>query len=240
MTKPLIGITASGLTELSFSSRIHDAIYSMPEPYVASVSRAGGIPVLIPPIDGISDILQKLDGIVFSGGADVHPSFYNGDVHHPKLQNSDQMRDKFEIELIKLAVKNPNLPILTICRGTQVLNIALGGTLLEHLPEHVDKDIHRSADGLWTDHDVTINDGSLLADITGTPIVHTTSGHHQALGNIANDLHVVASAKDTIVEAVEHNTHPWCLAVQWHPERTTLTDPTQQAIFDALIKESAA
>lgn len=224
---------------MPFNSKLHEYLYSLPEPYVASVIRAGGLPVLVPAVEDITGVLNRLDGIIFSGGADIQPSLYDGNHDHPKLLSPDVQRDSNEIPLMNAALKRPDLPILAICRGMQVLNVAMGGTLLEHLPDHIDADIHRNDEGLWTKHDVTISRGSLLSDIVRTPKVHTTSGHHQALGKIAAELSVVARAADKTVEAVEHISHPWCVAVQWHPERTSETDPTQQAIFDALIREAS-
>ena len=237
--KPLIGITGYGLTELPAKTTLYDAFYSSPALYADCVSRAGGLPVLLPPVDTqANDLLQRLDGIIFSGGGDIDPVHYGGDQNHPSLQRPDKPRDSFEVALIKQAVTIETLPILAICRGVQMLNVALGGTLIEHLPDHIDDDIHRGSDGLWTQHDVSVNSNSKLAHIMQEKIVHTQSGHHQALNKIASGLKVVATSSDDIVEAVEHCTHPWCIGVQWHPETTAQNDISQQRLFEALVVEA--
>ncbi len=234
--RPIIGITGYGASEMLIKDEHYDAYLSSPADYAQAVLRAGGIPMVIPPIaKGAQSLLARLDGIIFSGGADIHPEYYAGNANDPNLLPHDRLRDQVELELIKHAITMQELPILGICRGAQLLNVALGGSLLEHLPDHIDDDIHRDDEGLWTTHDVHVVGGSKLADAMGAKLVHTMSGHHQALGRIAPSLTVTASSVDEVVEGVELQTHPWCLGVQWHPETTAAHDETQQRLFDALV-----
>lgn len=236
---PLIGITGSGVSELPVQTTLHEAFHSVPTPYVECVARAGGVPVVLPPeaVDAAA-LLGKLDGIIFSGGADLHPKHYGGEASHAEVQQADNPRDSFELTLIKQAVAIPSLPILGICRGAQVLNVALGGTLFEHLFDHIDNDIHRPEGGGWTTHDVAVSPGSKLHVAMGVEHVHTVSGHHQALARIAAPLKVVARAEERVVEAVEHVSHPWCIAVQWHPERSAHEDKSQHQLFEALVAKA--
>lgn len=239
--KPVIGITGYGLVEISVKTAHNDAHFASPTPYAQAVMRAGGIPVIIPPlVDCAQTLLPRLDGIIFSGGADIHPAFYNGNKDHPDLLPQDALRDRVELDMLKHAITLPDLPILGICRGAQLMNVALGGTLIQHLPDKLDDDIHRDGDGMWTMHDVHVVAGSKLAQAMGVEQVHTTSGHHQAIDALAEALTVTASSVDEIVEAVELQSHPWCLGVQWHPEQTAADDETQQRIFDVLVRQAQA
>ena len=233
---PLIGITGSGVSELSANSKLHDSFHSVPSNYVDCVVRAGGLPMILPPVktDTVA-LLARLDGIIFTGGADMHPEHYEGNTGHHEVQDGDTLRDLFELELMQQALMMNDLPIFGICRGAQVMNVALGGSLHEHLPEHIEEDIHRNDSGGWTRHEVLVNANSLLHKAMGAELVHTDSGHHQALARVATGLRVVASAADDVVEAVEFEAHPWCFAVQWHPERTASFDETQQNLFDNLV-----
>ncbi len=236
---PIIGITGYGLSEFPATTSLYDQFFSSPALYAQSIVKAGGIPIIIPPLgDEAHDLLQRLDGIIFSGGGDIDPARYEGNENHSSVQRPDEPRDSFEIALIKQAVNIETLPILGICRGVQMMNIALGGTLIEHLPDHIDEDIHRGDDGLWTKHDVSIDPDSKLARLMQAEIIHTQSGHHQALNKIASGLKIVATSSDGIVEAVEHCTHPWCIGVQWHPETTAQNDISQQRLFEALVVEA--
>lgn len=231
---PIIGITTKGQHELAVSNIYYKRLYTMPALYVEAVRRAGGIPLLIPPGDAYwKDILERVDAVIFSGGSDVSPARYGGD-NHPNLTTLDAERDETEIAMAQYLITTDK-PILAVCRGMQMMNVALGGTLHPHIPDIREVDIHRDNGG-WTVHDVTVDDDSLLASVMGTTAVNTYSGHHQAVADIAPNLSVIATAPDGIVEALEHKSHPWMLAIQWHPEKSAATDPTQQALFDELVK----
>lgn len=239
MTKPVIGITAGGRKEGYIRSRHYKTFYSTPTPYVDAVRRAGGNPVLLPPGDEAwRELLSLLDGIIVTGGTDIDPVEYDGDRANPHLLPADRERDRFELTLVRHLLREQDRPLLCICRGLQVLNVAAGGSLYEHIPDIRDEDIHRNEEGLWEMQDVEIEADSLIADVLGRTSLHTSSGHHQAVKAIGAGLRVVGVAADGIVEALEMPGHTWLLAVQWHPEVTAERDPSQQAIFNALVEKA--
>ncbi|MCA9916168.1 MAG: gamma-glutamyl-gamma-aminobutyrate hydrolase family protein [Anaerolineae bacterium] len=234
---PIIGLTTYGFREKHNASTYYEHHYAVPKEYVDAITRAGGIPLLIPANKNDWQALWSvLDGIVVTGGTDVNPQFYNGETANPKVHADDAERDATEIELIRHAAESNHKPILCVCRGVQVLNVALGGTLHAHIPDIREQDIHRNHDGLWTTHDCHMDSQSRLAQIMGAETVHTYSGHHQALDRVAEGLQVVATAPDGIVEAVISSQHPWLIGVQWHPEKSAAEDPTQQRLFDDLVR----
>jgi len=235
--QPLIGITTYDRTEHPSPSAHYAAHYSVPTEYVDAVRRAGGVPVLLPPGEPHTiRWLHKLDGVVISGGTDVAPARYGG-TEDPRVEAAAVERDQSDLELTASLVESI-IPALFVCRGIQVLNVALGGTLHPHLPDVVEHDIHRDENGIWTTHAIDAVPGSAVAKAMGTEHVMTYSGHHQALDRVAERLAVTAVAPDGIVEAVELPGHPWLVAVQWHPEVTAHTDPTQQGLFDDLIRHA--
>ena len=235
--KPLIGITTSGRHENNFETKYYQSYFTVPDFYVEAVRRAGGVPVLLPPGDltDAETLIQRLDGFIITGGADVHPDHYDGNSAHPSLTTMDAERDDAELHLVRL-LADQDRPTLCVCRGMQLLNVALGGSLTEHIPDIREQDLHRSADGGWTMHPVHISEGSRLAELTGTHTVETFSGHHQAAKHISERLRVVAQSPDGIVEALEMPAHRWLIGVQWHPEKSAADDPTQQRIFDGLVR----
>lgn len=236
MSKPRIGITTGGRSEEYIKSRHYDAFFSTPAPYVDALRRAGGIPLLIPAGEADWDALsQILDGVLVTGGTDIDPVEYGGDRGNPHLWPPDRERDRSELALLRHLLAERETPVFCICRGLQALNVAVGGTLHEHIPEIRAQDIHRDEAGLWAMQDVYLESDSLLADIMGVTALRTSSGHHQAVKAVGAGLRVVAVADDGIVEALEMPSHPWLLAVQWHPEVTAPQDPSQQALFDALV-----
>lgn len=239
MSKPVIGITTAGRNEVYATSKHYDEYYSTPVQYVDAVRRAGGIPLLIP--SGSKDwdaIMQLLDGVIITGGTDVDPAEYNGNSENPNLRPADPERDTSELSLARHLINEKDTPVLCVCRGIQVLNVATGGTLHEHILDIRDRDIHRDSEGLWEMQDVQMEADSLTAQVMGTDSVTTTSGHHQAIKELGDGLRVVGTAPDGIIEAVEMPDHPWLVAVQWHPEVTAKQDKTQQAIFDALVEKA--
>lgn len=224
---PVIGITTYGRDERGR--------YTLPSDYVAAVERAGAVPVLIPPSPAHAQrYLELVDGLILAGGGDLDPAHYDGDTHET-LYGIDARRDELELELARRLVRRGQ-PTLAICRGMQVLNVALGGSLIEHLPAVVGEDVlHRAPPREPTPHAVRVEPGSRLAAIAGAVEFAPMSWHHQAIRTVAPGLQVVARAPDGTIEAVEQPSHPWLIAVQWHPELTAATDPVQQRLFDALV-----
>ncbi|HXF63671.1 MAG TPA: gamma-glutamyl-gamma-aminobutyrate hydrolase family protein [Caldilineaceae bacterium] len=228
---PLIGITTYGRNE--------EGDYTLPAEYVDAVRRAGGIPLLIPPGEpNLEPVLAVLDGLVLSGGGDLDPSHY-ASAGHPAIYMVDAERDAFELALARCAAEQP-LPTLCICRGLQVLNVALGGSLVEHLPDEVDGSIgHRLEPDKPTRHPIAVLPGRRLATLLEAQEVEAVSWHHQAIRRLADPLAVAAQAADGVIEAVELPDHPWLIGVQWHPEMSAAHDPRQQRIFDALVAAAA-
>lgn len=239
--KPVIGITTYGPREQQCASPYYDYHYALPKEYIDSIIRAGGVPLLIPP-DGVNEdeLWRVLDGIILTGGADVSPVHYRGDIYDKRTQATALERDIVEIALIRKTMEEMDMPVLCICRGMQILNISLGGSLHSHIPDIRKEDIHRQAGGGWQLHECVVKAESRLAHIMGAERVRTYSGHHQAVDQIAEGLEAVAVAPDNLVEALIAKSHPWVIGVQWHPEKSTEMDITQQRLFDELVRVAAA
>ncbi len=232
MTQPVIGITTYG--------RDPNNRYTLPAAYVAAVVRAGGLPLLIPPgTEHAERYLDLVDGLILSGGGDIDPVHYQG-AQHETIYNVDAERDRLELALARELVHR-SLPTLGVCRGAQIINVALGGTLIEHLPATVGEGVlHRKPPREPTPHAVEVKAGSRLAAIVGTEPLHPLSWHHQAIRVAATGLDIVALAPDGTIEAIELPEHPWLIAVQWHPELTAHQDPSQQRLFNALVAAAVA
>ncbi|MFC6275099.1 gamma-glutamyl-gamma-aminobutyrate hydrolase family protein [Levilactobacillus tangyuanensis] len=211
-----------------------------PRPVVEAIVAAGGIPVILPTVDPdlVPDYLSLFDGVAFLGGADVDPTFYQEEPH-VLLGKTDRKRDLFEMALLHAAIDN-NKAVLGICRGLQLINVTLGGTLYQDLTEDPNAKIKHSqaAFGNQVTHHATVTPGSHLAEITGKRLL-VNSRHHQAAKTIAPDLTVTARADDQVVEAVESTASDQVLAVQWHPENLFKHDQTAMGIFTNLIKRAA-
>jgi putative glutamine amidotransferase len=182
-----------------------DEAVLLPRNYATAVQRAGGLAVLLPPdeVNDPSEFLSLLDGLILAGGADY------GDVPD---------RDAFEIAL-GLAALDADLPLLGVCRGMQLMNLARGGTLIEHLPDVLGHEDHRATPGAFGDHDVKLADGSLAARAAGALLHPTKSHHHQGVDVIGDGFHVTGWATvDDLPEAIEDPTRTFALGVQWHPE----------------------
>jgi putative glutamine amidotransferase len=234
---PLIGITMYGR---------ENGRFSLPFEYVDSVRRAGGVPLLLAPGETRSSRwFDAVDGLILAGGGDLAPDTYGGAVgaSSETIYDVDAERDATELELARVLV-NSSTPGMCICRGMQALNVALGGTLIEHLPEPNGipgaEVLHRAPPREPIKHRLTIDGDTLLASLSGASEVDTFSWHHQAVRALGEDLEVVARAPDGVIEAVHHAKHPWLVAVQWHPELSSADDPTQQRLFDALVQEARA
>jgi len=229
--RPLIGLTTHPPNE--------EGHYHLSAHYVEAIRRAGGMAVLLPPGDERpEEILARVDGLIFTGGGDVEARLYGAEQHEESYGMSVE-RDAAEADLIRAAVAGQK-PVLCICRGTQILNVALGGTLIQHLPDVVGEEtLHRAPPRVPVPHAVQVEAGTLLAETLGTTQCAPDSWHHQAVDQPGQGLRAVAHAPDGTVEALAHESHPWLVAVQWHPELTAAVDATQQAIFDGLTAASA-
>jgi putative glutamine amidotransferase len=217
MPKPLIGLTTSRMPNPS-----RRPAFATNEPYARSVVNAGGLPLLIPlnlSNDDLDLLLPRMDGILLTGGYDIDPQQY-GNQPHPKVEGVDNDRDRMEIHLVH-AVIRVGMPFFGICRGCQVINVAMGGSLYEDLPEQfpgeVQHDNHdRPRDFLA--HRVELKMDSHLAHILASVITQVNSLHHQGVRQLAQELRESAIAPDGLIEAFELPNHPFGLAVQWHPE----------------------
>jgi putative glutamine amidotransferase len=227
MPPPLIGITTYGLDE--------KGVYSLPALYVECVRRAGGIPLLIPPGNSnLEDILRVLSGVVLAGGGDIDPKHYQG-AQNNSIYGVNAERDTSEIELVRHLLKI-GLPTLAICRGMQVVNTALGGTLIEDVPSEIGtKIVHRAPPRNPIEHEIVITTESRLFSILNTDKAVAASWHHQALRKVAGGFKVAATAADGTIEAIESQSYPNLIAIQWHPELTAAQDPVQQNLFNKLI-----
>lgn len=206
--------------------------------YADAVQRAGGIAVMLPPDAALADdpdrVLDVLDGLILAGGRDVDPATYGAEPH-PDTDEPRGERDAFEIALARRAMER-DLPLLGICRGMQVMNVARGGTLVQHLPEHVGHEQHRRTLGTFdgNDHPVHLAEGSLAAQATGELSHGTLSHHHQGIDRIGDGLQVSGWADDDeLPEALEDPELRFALGVQWHPE----ADPDSNVV--AALVEAA-
>jgi putative glutamine amidotransferase len=234
--KPLIGIT----TNQSKNTNGQPTVALM-QSYVNAIMQAGGVPVLIPSMihdDGWDALYARLDGILFSGGGDIALEHFPGDAH-PRIDDVDPERDSVELKMLNAAAEDGK-PFLGICRGCQVMNVALGGTLYTHIQDQLPKALDHSYPGNMRTvlvHEVKIEEGTRIAEIMGEPILKVNSLHHQGLKDIAPSLRVTGVAPDGLVEAVELPDHPFGIAVQWHPE--WLTDQESTRILFIKFVEAA-
>lgn len=229
--KPVIGIT-------SYARDGSPRVFAVPTGYVDAVRAVGGLPVVFPAGERNAEhLLDVVDGLILSGGGDIAPQAYGGRQHETVYAVCEE-RDEFEFALTRAALARPSLPMLCICRGLQVLNVVCGGTLHAHVPESFGTDVaHRLPPKLQSRHGARIDADSRLAHIVGASDVDVCSWHHQAIDTIGQRLTPVAWAADGVIEAVEHADHPWCFAVQWHPEMQ-IGEAPQRRIFEALVKRA--
>jgi gamma-glutamyl-gamma-aminobutyrate hydrolase PuuD len=191
------------------------------------VVAAGGVPLLLPPVGTDPTVLDVLDGLIVAGGCDVDPSTYDA-APHPETVDTRPGRDEHEKVLIRAAL-DQDLPLLAICRGLQMLNVTLGGTLQQHLPDVVAHDEHRPSSAIFGTTEVKVEPGTLTARLFGER-TSVRCYHHQALDTVAPGLRVTARAGDGTVEAAEVDGHDFALGVQWHPEE----NPDDLRLFTAL------
>jgi putative glutamine amidotransferase len=238
MTRPVIGIT-------TYREEAHWGVWRrpaalLPAGYIDVVASAGGVPVLLPPVEsgrsgemGASEAVAIVDGLVLSGGADLDPTGY-GAARGPHTGEPQRLRDAWERAVLEAALAR-DLPVLAICRGLQVLNVAAGGTLHQHLPEAIGHDGHRRQAGQFGPRTVSVQPGSRLEAVVGKRAIVSCS-HHQGVDRIGDGLAPVAwDVEDGLVEAVELVDRDFVVGVQWHPE-----EDGSDALFAALVAASSA
>ena len=235
--KPLIGIT----TYQAKNMHGHPTVVLM-QSYIDAIMQAGGVPVLIPSMiheDGWDALYSHLDGILFSGGGDIALEHFSGEPH-PRVDDVDPERDSVEIKMLNAAAEDGK-PFLGICRGMQLMNVALGGTLYTHIQDQLPNALDHAYPGNKRTvlvHDVKLEEGTHIAEVMGEPILQVNSLHHQGLKEIAASLKVTGHAPDGLVEAVELPDHPFGMAVQWHPEWLTNQIPTRN-LFRKFVEAAA-
>ena len=242
MTPPTIGI-------ICMDDRPKNGEYAprfgQKQSYAHAVARAGAAPLLIPLLAGealLRALYDKVDGLLLPGGVDIHPRHYGEEIH-AKCGAISEIRDQVELALIRWAVAD-HKPLLAICRGIQVLNVALGGSLYQDIQAQVPQAGRHDCDASHARnqvaHDVAIAPDSRLAYLVGTDSLPVNSFHHQAVKGVAPGLIVAAHAPDGIIEAVEGEGRSLVLGVQWHPEDLAPDDRKAQRLFDALVEASRA
>lgn len=235
---PLIGITPgyAGPSENREFCRTAEIVYCDLN-YFRCIESEGGIPVLLPHLaeNGMDELVKTIDGLLLSGGEDVHPNHYRQEIiyHNGTIAEA---RDGFEIALLR-AFLNTGKPVLAVCRGMQVLNVAMGGTLLQDIPSQIVQFHHtQCAATTVATHSVRLNEHSRIADAVGTTVLEVNSHHHQAVDRVADDLIAVGWSEEGLVEAVEHRGSPYIIGVQWHPERLAAAQSIQRSLFAGFIQ----
>ena len=227
--RPLIGIT-SYAEPVQMGVWIEDSAV-VPLAYVRAVEHAGGRPILLPPVEeGVDETLDAVHGVIFSGGGDLDPAMYGADAH-ADTDEPKPWRDGPEIALLQAALDR-DMPVLAICRGSQLLNVARGGDLVQHLPEVVGHERHRHEPGAYSDHDVRLEPESRLGELLGdhAPV---KSHHHQGFGRLGEGLRESAHAEDGTLEGLEDPSRRFALGVLWHPEAGE-----DLRLFEALVAEA--
>jgi len=240
-TKPLIGLTCSVRQE-----DMRTPFYGVGAPYIRALEEAGGLPVLIPSnldSETLHALYARLDGVVLIGGGDVDPAVYGLTAEEGiALRSVDQKRDTSEIALTRWALSDDK-PLLGICRGVQVMNVALGGTLYQDLRMQTHSAVDHDLDGVGQrrieGHSVTVAPDSTLAALLGGQSIAVNSMHHQAIATVAPDLTSVAVAPDGIVEGVERKGARFFIGVQWHPEELYPTSDAMKHLFEGFVSEAA-
>jgi gamma-glutamyl-gamma-aminobutyrate hydrolase PuuD len=229
--RPLVGITT--YVEPAKWGQWDLPAALIPFSYVQAVARAGARALLVPPSDdGIEETLDALDGLLFSGGGDLDPATYGAETH-PRTGGVREERDRAELALLTAALER-DMPVLAVCRGSQVLNVARGGDLVQHLPEIVGDEKHKERLGEFSEHEVDVAGESRLGTLLGdrAPV---KSSHHQGFGRIGDGLVVSARADDGTIEGLEDPSKRFALGVLWHPE-----EGEDAALFRALVEEARA
>ena len=239
---PIIGITGTLKEDVEAAAERPLGRYVRTDlDYVEGVAGAGGAPMVLPPLGEerfAASVVGCLDGLLLSGGSDLDPRYY-GEEPDPELGPTIPERDAFEMALVDLALQR-GIPIFGICRGLQVLNVALGGTLYQDLPSQWEGDVlkHRQVTPKWQpSHEAVVEDGTYIAEVMGRGVVKVNSYHHQGIKDLAEGLAVTARSEDGVVEAVESTdlSERWLLGVQWHAEAMRGAGPQQERLFEAHV-----
>lgn len=239
--RPIIGVTPS-IRELTWAGGLTMPAAVGWSSYSRAVAAAGGVPVLLPPDgQGVDEVLAIVDGLLLSGGADLDPARYGEVIAHPTVYGIDADRDAFELALTRGAVAH-DLPLLAVCRGIQVLNVALGGTLYQDVPDQHPAHQQHSQAGPPSEphHPIRLAQDSCLARIYQTTIVAVNSFHHQAVKTLPPELRAVGWAPEGLVEGVERPGSAFCVGVQWHPEAMFTVHVEHQRPFAALVAAAGA
>ena len=231
MTAPLVAIPTYHLGAGQVGN--WQGAYALPEPYVAALRAAGARTALLPPSQPAEpeELLAPFDGLLLAGGGDIEPARY-GAADHPAQYGTDPDRDELELELARAAARL-GVPTLGICRGVQLLNVAFGGTLVQHLPD-ADGGVEHRNEAKQAMHGLRIEPGSRLAEALGQIEAEGLSHHHQGLDRLGEGLRPVAWAPDGLVEGIERE-EGWTVGVLWHPESTAAADPVQHRLLSAFV-----
>jgi len=239
-SKPLIGITPDvGRSPALHSADQGEPLVVLQERYARAILEAGGIPLILPVFPSptaIRELLDRLDGVLLSGGNfDIHPRFY-GEEPAQALGEIKEARTQFELGLLSSALER-DLPLLGVCGGAQAINVALGGSLYQDIASQIPEagEHQRGALKEKGGHQIKIHDGTKLKQIVGRDTLEVNTTHHQAVKKLGKGLIVNATAEDGIIEGIESKEHSFVLGVQWHPEALAGRDPSQRKIFAALI-----
>ena len=230
MTRPVIGICAA--IESAQWAAWEVVVNLSPRAYSLAVQRAGGLALILPPDDMVAEapdeLLDKIDGLILSGGSDIDPGSY-GAKPHPETRGTRPERDRFEIALGTRALDR-DMPVLGICRGMEMLNVIQGGTLNQHIP---DLELHRHTPGVFTDHRVRIESGSLAERVVGAELTEVKSAHHQGLEELGEGVVASGHADDGLVEAIELPGRSFAVGVLWHPE-----EDEQSSVVGSFVDEA--
>jgi putative glutamine amidotransferase len=237
MARPLIGVCAA-IERATFGVWTDEPATLLPLSYSRAIHGAGGMMALLPPdrraLQDPGELLDRVDALVLGGGADIDPED-RGIERHPETVGTNPDRDRFEIALARGALER-GIPLLGVCRGMQVLNVACGGTLDQHIPDRLGHEIHRPVPGSWAEHEVRIEPGSLAAQAAGSDQLTVRSHHHQGVERVADGL--IASAwatDDDSVEAIESADETFALGVLWHPE-----EDAEDRVIPTLVERAAS
>lgn len=239
--RPIIGIPTD--TVIKNKAQRH----WLRDSYVSAIIEAGGAPLLIPSVqneDVLAAIYTTLDGLLLTGGGDIDPKHYQESVNGTEMNGIQPHRDYAEITLTKWALRD-DLPILGICRGQQLINVVLGGTLHQDIPSVIEDKSHdhrgsnHTPDRSVHAHDVRFEEGCKLAAVFGTETFKVNSLHHQAINRVGEGLRVIANSPDNVPEAIESTRHRWVVAVQWHPEELRIKETKTAQLFHTFIEAAS-